>query len=246
MSRRHAGSFSYKDVELGKLLPSNVDSPQLAAFAGSTSQAPALRPLRRPSGLQSSSSMSSISQDGTIRPSNSVTSLTKFDTHSRQSSTGSALAFGSYAPSPMLRAPPDIVTNTSTLVDKEALEAMQIAVQVAPSVWSMTDEMLDESEETKEDLVEMLDKAKTVTDKLRNSIRAVENGDALSDRKTLRDDAHVFANVSSSLLPQTRAVSLVTTYRCAPSIHRSSSSCSTQSSPMAHPTPYRPTSETVW
>ena len=193
MSRRHAGSFSYKDVELGKLLPSNTDIPQLSAgILGTSSQAPILRGARRPSALAPSSSSISISQEGTIRPS---TSVPRLDSHTRQSSTSSFM-LSAYSPSLVLRAPPDILSNTSTLVDKEALEAMKLAVQAAPSVWAMTDEMLEDHPDLKEELNDMLARAKDVTDKLRNDIRAVENGDATADRKTLRSDAHVFANVS--------------------------------------------------
>ncbi|KAJ3545621.1 hypothetical protein NM688_g5607 [Phlebia brevispora] len=188
MNRRHAGSFSYKDVELGKLLPSNTDSPQLSAGLVGGSQTPVLRTPRRPNALTPSSSNGSINHDGTIRPS---TSLPRWDTHSRQSSTSSFLASASYSPSLVLRAPTDIPSSTSTLVDKEALEAMQAAVQAAPPVWAMTDELLQDAPEMKEELSELLAKAKDITGKLRDSIRAVENGDAPADRKMLRDDAHV-------------------------------------------------------
>ena len=73
---------------------------------------------------------------------------------------------------------------------------MQAAVQAAPPVWAMTDELLQDAPDMKEELSELLAKAKDITGKLRDSIRAVENGDAPADRKMLRDDAHVFVNVS--------------------------------------------------
>ena len=200
MNRRHAGSFSYKDVELGKLLPSNVDSPQLpAGVAGNVMQTPTLRTPRRPNPLTSSGSNGSIAYDGTIRPS---TSLPRWDAHSRQSSTSSFLVSASYSPSLVLKVPTEVPSSTSTLVDKEALEAMKAAVHAASPVWTMTDELLLESPELKEELDELLSKAKEVTGRLGDSIRAVENGDAPADRKMLRDDAHLFVNVSltSSLL----------------------------------------------
>ena len=79
---------------------------------------------------------------------------------------------------------------------------MKAAVHAASPVWTMTDELLLESPELKEELDELLSKAKEVTGRLGDSIRAVENGDAPADRKMLRDDAHLFVNVSltSSLL----------------------------------------------
>ena len=196
MSRRHAGSFSYKDVELGKLLPSNGDSPQLSAGLASASHTPILRTPRRPSALGPSGSSGSLNGDGTIRP---LTSAPRGDSHSRQSSTSSFLASAAYSPSLVLKASGEVpmnTNNTNRLVDKEALEAMLAAVQTAPPVWAMTDELLLEAPEMSEELGEMLAKAKNATEKLTESIRAVENGDGIADRKTLRDDAHVFANVS--------------------------------------------------
>lgn len=198
MSRRHAGSFSYKDVEIGKMLASNPESPQLATgVVGSTSlSTPILRTVRRPSALGPSGSSGSINGDGTIRPS---TSAPRWDSHSRQCSTSSFLAAGAYSPSLVMKAPPDMLSSTSTLVDKEALEAMQGAVQAAPLVWTMTDKMLQEAPEMQEELGDMLTRAKDVTDKLKESLHVIESGDAPTDRITLRDDAHVFANVSQML-----------------------------------------------
>ena len=91
---------------------------------------------------------------------------------------------------PMLELPP----SSKTLVDKEALDAMRVAVEAAPAVWEMMDEILSEAD-VNHDVEDTLAKAKVVTDRLRENIRAVQKGHPTADRKTLREDAHVFVKV---------------------------------------------------
>jgi len=90
----------------------------------------------------------------------------------------------------MLELPP----SSKTLVDKEALDAMRVAVEAAPAVWEMMDEILSEAD-VDHDVEDTLAKAKVVTNRLRENIRAVQKGHPTADRKTLREDAHVFVKV---------------------------------------------------
>ncbi len=195
MSRRHAGSFSYKDVEIGKMLPS-YDLPQLSAnMAGPSSNTPTLRTMRRQPAVNPAGTNGAF-YDGTVRPS---TSAPRWDAHSRQSSTSSFMPSSSSSPSLGLRTPSfDQMSSTNTLVDKEAIEAMKIAVRAAPSVWETTDEILRDAPQLKEELMDILNRAKATTERLNLNIQAVENGFPIADKKTLRDDAHLFANVGQA------------------------------------------------
>jgi len=68
-------------------------------------------------------------------------------------------------------------------------------VEAAPAVWEMMDEILNEVNETQDgkiDAHDSLAKAKMVTERLKENIRAVQRGHPGADRKALREDAHVF------------------------------------------------------
>lgn len=193
-ARRHAGSFSSKDVEIGKKLPSYEEIPQTPTLR------PGLRQLAIvPPTFGSNGTFHQQVQPGSLSGSHSAT----HGDHSRQGSQTSLKAvLASPSPAlsmqgPMLEIPP----NSKTLVDKEALEAMRVAVEAAPAVWEMMDEILseiDENREAKTNVEETLVNAKIITDRLRENIRAVQQGHPAADRKTLREDAHVFVKVTSA------------------------------------------------
>jgi ribose 5-phosphate isomerase len=84
-------------------------------------------------------------------------------------------------------------------VDKEALDAMKVAVEAAPAVWEMVQEVLAEVMETNVDIRESFALAKIVTKRLGESIVAVQRGDSIADKKTLREDAHLFVKVCFAL-----------------------------------------------
>ncbi|TFK91250.1 hypothetical protein K466DRAFT_583015 [Polyporus arcularius HHB13444] len=184
VSRRHAGSFSSKDVEIGKRLPSHIEPPpslphsfNLNGAAHST-PTPATRTMRRlvlPLGQQAHElQMGSHSRS-----------------HSRQGSQNSSL--GASTSSPSLGGLS--ASGTTTLVDKEVIGAMRSAVEGAPEIWELMDEMLDaEGADEKDDFRDMLGRAKDVTERLRESIAAVQEGahPQAVDAKALREDAHIF------------------------------------------------------
>lgn len=184
-ARRHAGSFSSKDVEIGKKLPS-YDIPQTPTLrAGLRQPVVAASPIIQQAQAGPSSARSVIGE------------------HSRQGSQTSLKpsSSGQSSPSiplkaPVLEPPP----NSRTLVDKEALDAMRVAVEAAPAVWEMMDEILGEGQDTMVDVRDTLARAKTVTNRLRENISAVQTGHP-ADRKTLREDAHVFVKVSAQYYP---------------------------------------------
>jgi len=93
----------------------------------------------------------------------------------------------------------DVPSNSTTLVDKEAIDAMASAVRAAPAVWSMLDEISNSMPESPLDLRDSLSKAQDVTNRLGENIRAIQEGLPSADRKALREDAHVFVKTVISL-----------------------------------------------
>ncbi|KAI0647246.1 RAM signaling pathway protein-domain-containing protein [Trametes meyenii] len=181
ISRRHAGSFSSKDVEIGKMLPSYVDVPPPpfpsavnGGFQHSTPTQPprTMRRLVLPLGQQGHD--------------------LQVGSHSRQGSQSSLLAPSTS--SPQLGGN---LSGSSTLVDKEVIGAMKAAVEAAPEIWEIMDEVLDSEDSSvpwRDEFRELLARAKDVTERLRQSIAAVQEGghSQAVDGKALHDDAHIF------------------------------------------------------
>ena len=198
MARRHAGSFSVKDVELGRSMATNQNASP-----------PADRPVN---GNGNGSSTSTIRQHTRNlhpmmpppvhpyqtpgqSPTKSVTMLSSSQSpealHVRQDSSLGLLSPG--VPSPGLRS--NTLEVPTTLVDKDAIEAMAVAVRAAPAVWSMLEEISGDMPDAATDMRENLSKAETVTNRLGGNIKAIQEGLPNADRKALREDAHVFVRV---------------------------------------------------
>ncbi|KAI8998457.1 RAM signaling pathway protein-domain-containing protein [Trametes punicea] len=188
ISRRHAGSFSLKDVEIGKMLPSYVDVPP-----------PPFPPALNGGGFQHSTPTQPVrTMRRLVLPLGQQGHDLQLSSHSRQGSQSSLLVPSNS--SPQLGGN---LSGSSTLVDKEVIGAMKAAVEAAPEIWKMMDEMLDSEDSqagengkgsTKDEFREMLARAKDVTERLRQSIAAVQEGahSQAVDGKALHDDAHVF------------------------------------------------------
>lgn len=201
ISRRHAGSFSLKDVEIGKMLPSYIEAPHFSAGVVDNSSARTLRGVRRPSVAPPASARVNGTAHlpfgpGVLSP--PIQPL-RWDSHSRQGSQSSLLA--SSTSSPMLgfkRPSLDLATSKSnTLVDNEAIDAMKVAVDAAPPVWEMMDEILAVVPETKEELSGVLERAKALTERMKANISVLESNDVNADKGSFREDAHGFAKVSA-------------------------------------------------
>jgi hypothetical protein len=206
-ARRHAGSFSYKDVEIGKKLPSYDDVPGIArsVVPGLAAHKPTLRPPKRqatapppttPPTISSSLLTSSVplaSTSSSLIPPEEASGTN----HSRRESQGSlqttALASSPSAPSKANFL--DLQFNSKIQVDREALQAVQAAVDIAPDVWAMIEETLGGVVEAMDTVRETLEKARAVTSRLSDTIRSMQSGDAASNRRSLREDAHVFLKV---------------------------------------------------
>ena len=231
LNRRHAGSFSYKDLEIGKMLPSYVEepSPGFATSAATTSHSPAMR--RRPSAV----SNGTTHHDGTIRPSGPAP---RWDSHSRQNSINSILPSATSSPS-LPHKPPavDVGSNTINWIDKEAIDAVKAAVEAAPIVWNMADEMLQDDPAMGNELQGRLSMAKEVTERLHDNIRLLNSGDAAVDRTAIREDSHVFAKVC---LRQVREL------RCSRLFLRSSHNFLVRSRRLAAHTLFPPRCAHIW
>lgn len=199
-ARRHAGSFSSKDVEIGKKLPS-YDEPQ-PMLRGVAMHTPTLRTPKRKATIASVTIGSPI-PPSPLPPSSSASSSFTGNSsrahHSRSDSLASLQASSSSASSspniPSKTTFLDLPSSSKTQVDREALHAVQEAVEVAPAVWRMVEELLGDVLETKADIRDCLEKARGVTQRLSENIHAMMDGDPSADRKSLRDDAHVFLKV---------------------------------------------------
>ncbi|KAF9234028.1 RAM signaling pathway protein-domain-containing protein [Melanogaster broomeanus] len=212
-TRRHAGSFSSKDVEIGKSLPSYDLPPPPSALLSST-PSPTLRAGQRHPAMPLSASTSSLAPSlmaaglsANVSLSASLPSHSPFTTrngnHSRQPSQAS-LSTSSSSSSPLVphRRPTLEIPQSSTLVDKDALDSMGAAVDSAPAVWEMMKEIvgsLSEMPWTSQDIQDSIDKAKGITERLRANIVAVREADPTADRRALREDAHVFVKTVVAL-----------------------------------------------
>ncbi|KAG5220822.1 RAM signaling network component [Salix suchowensis] len=151
-ARRHAGSFSSKDVEIEALRPSHSRQGSQASLQGSsTSSSPLV------------------------------------------------------APKPSLS---DLVSTSNVQVDNEVLNAMQEAIDVAPSVWEMMEEILADVINTDTDVREGLARAKAITTRLLQTLRAFQDGDfTTADKRAMGEDARIFCNVSRSIFYSTSQLS---------------------------------------
>ncbi|KAH7889999.1 RAM signaling pathway protein-domain-containing protein [Phlebopus sp. FC_14] len=203
-NRRHAGSFSSKDVEIGKSLPSyDLPLPPIALSTSSpltTLRAGQRHPAMPLSASTSSLTPSSITSLNPTSPAPLSSSLLAHMTfaahggdHSRQISQVSLTASSADSSPPI---PPRLeIPQSRTLVDKDTLLSMEAAVDSAPAVWEMMKEIVGSMPDTpasSQDVQESLSNATAVTERLRANIVAMRSGDPSSDRKALREDAHVF------------------------------------------------------
>ncbi|THV07960.1 hypothetical protein K435DRAFT_642682 [Dendrothele bispora CBS 962.96] len=196
-SRRHAGSFSSKDVELGKALPDEVDLSHSTTSRGTlratskrqnnltpatlTVQSPSPTSPGVPSSIPSSSSAISLAESSRVN-------------HSRSGSL-SSLQASSASSSPSIPTKTSFLELPSTSrnqVDKEALHAVQAAVDVAPTVWDQMEEVLASALEHNSEVRESLERARSVTKRLSDMIRAMKESDSSADKRSLREDANVF------------------------------------------------------
>ncbi|KAM6500626.1 RAM signaling pathway domain containing protein [Amanita muscaria] len=197
--RRHAGSFSSKDVEIGKQLPSYDDAP----YGSSTSSVSARTQLRTPRRQTTTPAVFPSSQSSSHFPSNPVTSVRStsrgtdvFDQdHTRRHSHSSTqLPPASSPPSVPTKVPAllELPSSSKVQIDKEALQAVKLAVDVAPRVWDMIETFLQDVLSTKAEIRNGLDNARLLTRRLADMIMDLHENNDLGDKKSLLEDARFF------------------------------------------------------
>ncbi|KAF9049232.1 hypothetical protein BDZ89DRAFT_1126642 [Hymenopellis radicata] len=197
VARRHAGSFSSKDVEIGKTLPSYDDVPLppiSRGFSANTFSGHPSSTLRAPKRHATLAPMAvTVSSPSPTSPQHSFTGESSRTVHSRAGSQASSPGSSSSSPTMPSRTPVmDLPSSSKTQVDKEAIQAVQNAMDVAPVVWDMMEDVLGDALEAQKDTRECLDRARSVTTRLTDLVRAMKDGDMTSDKGALRDDAHLF------------------------------------------------------
>lgn len=169
LTRRHAGSFSTKDLEIGKTLPSTKVSQsslvELIPSKGHIQQEPSI--------LGSDTS----SPPFPFIPPNSVVHSTPRPVHSSL----------------------DVPSDSSKMVDEDLLDTMEAATETARSVWKMMDEVLHTSKDVTADLQDSLVVATGVTAELKMKIDIMRRGASDEDRKSFWEVAHSFVRVSFPL-----------------------------------------------
>lgn len=246
-ARRHAGSFSYKDVEIGKKLPSYDDVPGMfgGVVSGVATQTPTLRTPKRQTTVPITTVSSPSPASTPVVSASTSTSTSLFSeslrgNHSRQGSQASLQTSASSSPSlPSKTTFLELPSNSKSQVDKEALQAVQAAVEVAPTVWDMMEDMLGDVLNTKASVRETLETARAVTARLDDVVRAMYNADGVADTRLLREDAHLFLKVYS----YHRSNVVFTLNNLIP---RRSSSSLISSKPMGARTLCRPLCATIW
>lgn len=207
MSRRHAGSFSSRDVEKGRWIPSNDIVPSLTAgvLTGAAPPTPVPRPQRRMAITPVSAPGHSFAGflhngNGSQHSNGSSTAgvgTTQFNIHTRQGS-GSSSVIPSSASVLALKVA-QMETPSNTLVDNEAIGAMKQALDAAPTIWRTIAEIMAGAEGDQEELKETLAKAKDIVERLTSNIDALRDGSGSVEKlsKPLHDDARAFAKVST-------------------------------------------------
>ncbi|PFH50686.1 hypothetical protein AMATHDRAFT_60674, partial [Amanita thiersii Skay4041] len=200
ITRRHAGSFSIKDVEIGKQLPSMEDLPGLngSSVSSFVARSAALRTPKRqattPATLPSAKNTPRLPPSPAISRSPSRGVIASGIDHSRQGSLSSGQNSASSSPSipHKIASALEIPSSSRLQVDKEALQAVKGAVEIAPVVWDMMEDSLEDVLLMRRDIRAGLDRARVVTKRLTDLVNLLQEHDNVNDRRLLREDARLF------------------------------------------------------
>jgi hypothetical protein len=189
MTRRHAGSFSSKDVEIGKELPSYDILP--TTMGGLATHTPMLRTPKRQATMPvfptTSSSLPSYA-------SNQI-----YTSHLRHNSRSSLIEASSSMPSVS-----ESYFNNRVWADKEAFQAVREALEVAPVVWDQIEEALGDI--SSRDTQQILENARLVTKKLSDDVHTISEDSPESAKKAISNSAHLFLKVRVVLTSATPRV----------------------------------------
>jgi len=189
-ARRHAGSFSSKDVQIGKELPSYDIIPSMAG--GLATDTPTLRTPKRlatvPIVTTTASSSSLIPHNPHFPPAH----------HVRYNSQGS-LHDGSFVMSHATS--PEYHTTHQGHFHAEIL-AVQNALDTASTVWDQIEDALSHVATNNQDLRDSLETARSVTQILARNVAELSEGDFEVDKRLFKENTHAFLKVRSNVLKE--------------------------------------------
>ena len=194
-NRRHAGSFSSEDVEIGKKLPYDLPPTMTGVvLSGPASYGPMLRTPKKqatapvlPFLPKTSSSLPFCYQNASDDHSIS---------HTRQGSLKS-ISYVSPSSSPaLLSKSSDPLGNSRRKVEFEVLNAIQEAVEIAPRVLDMVaDMLLAGAVQNEREVRTVLEQAQSVMRKLSDILIKIHDGDVMWERRILQENTQAFLKV---------------------------------------------------
>ncbi len=186
-ARRHAGSFSTKDIQIGKELPSYDIIPTVAGGPTLGTQIPTLRtPKRQLTMPIATTSTPTIS----FNAPSYLGSVSDSVFHQRGRSQSSLL---DDIPSPPVFHESPLVTNLHSGGD--ILRAVQPAIDLAPFVWDQIEEALGEAAVTNQDILESIEQARSATKRLSDDAVIMSEGYSDADTRLLCENAQLFFKV---------------------------------------------------
>lgn len=195
-ARRHAGSFSSKDVEIGKKLPSYDLPPTMTGgvLSGPAPHIPMLRTPKRQVTAPVSPFLPKISSSLPFWYQN--ISDERSSSHTRQGSLKSISYFSPSSSPALLSKSSDSLGSSRRKVEFEALNAIQEAVETAPRVFDMVADMLPAGAvQNEREVRAILEQAHSVTRKISDIITKIHDGDMMWERRILQEDAQLFLKV---------------------------------------------------
>lgn len=191
LNRRHAGSFSIKDVEIGRTM---LSDPTTKTPVSAT--APSQSTLRRPSSPQSTQATSTDSLSDTLHQRGAISSpavinassSTLFPSPNRQGSSGNKSG------------PLDLPTESSKIMDEDVLDTMEAATETAESVWNTLVDVVRRDDNSTSGFPNALQTAQGITRRLVENIQNIRGKSLDSNRKALWEDAHAFVKVGYVVL----------------------------------------------
>lgn len=191
-ARRHAGSFSSKDVQIGKELPSYDIIPSMAG--GLATDTPTLRTPKRlatiPIVTTTTSSTSSI-------PPNPYSYFPPAQ-HVRYNSQ-SSLHDDSFVMSPAA-SPESNVANQSHF--SAGILAIQDILDTASTVWDQIEDALSHVPSNNQDMRESLETARSATQRLARNVTELSEGDFEVDQRLLKENVYAFLKVRFNVLKE--------------------------------------------
>ncbi|KAG8979387.1 RAM signaling network component [Tulasnella sp. 425] len=222
VGRRNGGSFSYKDLEIGKSLvassPASTGETGASSISSSTSSSGStvvngtsgtLKSVRRNNpGSQTTNTPSTSPSLSSALPGQPP--IPPVPTHSRDNSasSGSTPVRGTPVPSTTPRPVPPTLARSRTsdlpdsaqLVDRDMLATMDQTCDIALKACTLVEqEFFPDGNDDYSELKEGVDKAREVTMTLKQDIEGVRAGYLESERKALYDHAQSFAKAITNL-----------------------------------------------